>query len=176
MNKLCCHAPYWRSLSVALYPGKNSSALGGGVCINRVECEFPFSTFSFFFSFFFSLSLPSFLLRSTGKRATCVLFIYTVERVRAYDRRVLLMREADIGRQRTGRDMGKIHGGDHAWRWFHVISERMQMWKKILILARFYPPPFPLNPSLSFFRGRIFKIWIIYLHYECINIRSGRRN
>lgn len=49
-----------RRLSVALFLGKNSSTLGGGVCINRVECEFPFSTS--FFSLLLSLSFfPSFL-------------------------------------------------------------------------------------------------------------------
>lgn len=124
-----------RRLSVALFLGKNSSTLGGCVCINRVECEFPFSTF-FFFLFPSSLPLflsfspsPSFLSFSLAhewkraKRKREGIFIYTVERlthVHAYDRRILFMREA----RRQTEDWKKIWEkirGDRAWRWFNMI-------------------------------------------------------
>lgn len=144
-----------RRLSVALFLGKNSSTLG--VCINRVECEFPFST-SFFFPFFspspfFFLSFPflSFSIpqeKRVKRKSARFIYLYTVERlthVRAYDRRILFMREARRQTEdwkRYGKKFGVIARDDDSM-WFPsppLPPSGRECGRKSMILALSLPP------------------------------------
>lgn len=180
-----------RRLSVALFLGKNSSTLGGGVCINRVECEFPFST-SFFslllsLSFFPSfLSFPSLLFsipqRKRVKKARVYLFIRSKGL-----RTSVLMTDAyyscvkHVGRQRTGRRYGKKFGviaRDDDSIWFPFPPSPLEMtrtWKKIPTDPDSLPSPIQIlhfrhstnsftrnSFSLSSFRRGIFNRFVSF--------------